>query len=247
MIEVKGVHKSFKDKHVLKDVSITFEQGKVNFIIGRSGSGKSVLTKCIVGLLEVDEGNVLYDGVSFSQMNILDKQFIRKRIGMLFQGSALFDSLTVLQNVMFPLDMFTEMTLDEKRDRAIETLDRVELASAIDLYPASLSGGMMKRVGIARALSMNPKFLFCDEPNSGLDPQTAIIIDNLIKDLTYELNMTTVVVSHDLNSVLEIGDKINFIHEGKVEWKGDRKEILEAEVESLNSFVFASSLMKRLK
>lgn len=247
MIEVKGIYKSFGEKSVLEDVSVKFEQGQVNFIIGRSGSGKSVLTKCIVGLLELDKGEVLYDGKLFSGLQRHDKQTIRKRIGMLFQGSALFDSLTVLENVMFPLDMFTTMSSEAKKKVAMETLERVQLAEAHNLFPASLSGGMMKRVGIARALSMKPSFLFCDEPNSGLDPQTSIIIDNLIKDLTYELNMTTVVISHDLNSILEIGDNINFIHKGKVEWKGNRADILKAEVESLNQFVFASNLMKKLR
>lgn len=247
MIEVISVNKSFGSKHVLKDVSIKFEQGKVNFIIGRSGSGKSVLTKCMVGLLEVNSGDVRYDDTSFSEMNHQEKQAVRKQIGMLFQGSALFDSMTVLENVMFPLDMFTRLSFEEKRESALKTLERVELDKSSHLYPASLSGGMMKRVGIARALSMKPKFLFCDEPNSGLDPQTSIIIDNLIKDLTYELNITTVVISHDLNSVLEIGDKINFIHQGEVVWKGDRSTLISAEVESLNNFVFASSLMKKLR
>ena len=247
MIEVKNLYKSFLQKEVLKDVSITFQEGKVNFIIGRSGSGKSVLTKCIVGLLNPNKGEVEYDGASFTQMDRIEKQEIRKKIGMLFQGSALFDSMSVIQNVMFPLSMFTDLSEGEKKDRAMDTLERVELQESADLLPASLSGGMMKRVGIARALSMKPRFLFCDEPNSGLDPQTSIIIDNLIKDLTYELNMTTVVISHDLNSVLEIGDRINFIHKGQVEWKGDRKDIMFSDVESLNRFVFASNLMKKLR
>lgn len=247
MIEVKNLYKSFLQKEVLKDVSITFQEGKVNFIIGRSGSGKSVLTKCIVGLLNPNKGEVEYDGASFTQMDRIEKQEIRKKIGMLFQGSALFDSMSVIQNVMFPLSMFTDLSEGEKKDRAMDTLERVELQESADLLPASLSGGMMKRVGIARALSMKPRFLFCDEPNSGLDPQTSIIIDNLIKDLTYELNMTTVVISHDLNSVLEIGDRINFIHKGQVEWKGDRKDIMFSDVESLNQFVFASNLMKKLR
>ncbi len=246
MIEVRNIHKAFNGKQVLNDVSITFDQGKVNFIIGRSGSGKSVLTKCIVGLIEPDEGDVSYDGLSFTLMNNKEKQEIRKKIGMLFQGSALFDSLSVVKNVMFPLDMFTNLSEKEKLEKAMQTLERVELADSANLLPASLSGGMMKRVGIARALSMNPKFLFCDEPNSGLDPQTSIIIDNLIKDLTYELNITTVVISHDLNSVIEIGDRINFIHEGRVAWKGDREGIVKADSQSLNDFVFASNLMKKI-
>lgn len=247
MIEVKNLYKSFQHKEVLKDISIKFEEGKVNFIIGRSGSGKSVLTKCIVGLIDPDKGDVAYDGTSFTRMDRIEKQEVRKKIGMLFQGSALFDSMSVIENVMFPLNMFTELSDGERVDRAMNTLERVELQDSANLLPASLSGGMMKRVGIARALAMKPRFLFCDEPNSGLDPQTSIIIDNLIKDLTYELNMTTVVISHDLNSVLEIGDGINFIHEGRVEWKGDRNDIVNSDVESLNRFVFASNLMKKLK
>ncbi len=247
MIEVRNIYKSFGHKEVLKDISIAFERGKVNFIIGKSGSGKSVLTKCTVGLLKADSGDVLYDNTSFLTLSRQEVQKVRQDIGMLFQGSALFDSLTVLENVMFPLDMFTEMSKSEKEERAKITLARVQLEAATDLYPSSLSGGMMKRVGIARAIVMQPKYLFCDEPNSGLDPQTSILIDNLIKDLTYELNMTTVVISHDLNSVLEIGDNINFLHLGEVKWKGDRRQILNTDVESLNNFVFASSLMQRLK
>jgi len=247
MISVKHIYKSFGAVSVLKDVSIDFQQGKVNFIIGKSGSGKSVLTKCIVGLLKVDKGEVFYEGRSFTKMSGKERQGIRKDIGMLFQGSALFDSLNVLENVMFPLNMFTSLSIKEKRKKAIETLERVELGEALDLYPASLSGGMMKRVGIARALAMNPSYLFCDEPNSGLDPQTSIVIDDLIKELTYELNMTTVVISHDLNSILQIGDNINFISKGEVAWKGNRSEIVKSDVESLNQFVFASDLMKKLR
>ncbi len=247
MIEVRNIHKSFAERKVLDDISIKFEQGKVNFIIGRSGSGKSVLTKCIVGLIEPDQGKVLYDNTLFTGLGRIEKQEVRKKIGMLFQGSALFDSLSVLKNVMFPLDMFTDLSEKEKEEKALSTLERVELADSSHLLPASLSGGMMKRVGIARALAMNPKFLFCDEPNSGLDPQTSIVIDNLIKDLTYELNITTVVISHDLNSVVEIGDRINFLHKGKVAWKGNKEGIVCSDSESLNNFVFASNLMKKLR
>jgi len=247
MIEVKNIIKTFGEKEVLRDVSAKFEQGKVNFIIGRSGSGKSVLTKCIVGLIKPDSGEVLFEGKDFSSMNRQEMQGVRKNIGMLFQGSALFDSLSVLKNVKFPLDMFTQMSEGEKDEKAMACLRKVELEGAEELFPSSLSGGMMKRVGIARAIAMNPRFLFCDEPNSGLDPQTSIVIDNLIQKLTYELNMTTVVISHDMNSIVQIGDQINFLHKGKLEWKGNNAEILKADNEALNKFAFASDLMKKLK
>ncbi len=247
MIEVRNIHKSFNEKEVLRDVSAVFEQGKVNFIIGRSGSGKSVLTKCIVGLIKPDSGQVLFDGQDFAALNRSETLSVRQKIGMLFQGSALFDSQTVLQNVKFPLDMFTNMSESDKTNHALDCLRKVELEGAENLYPASLSGGMMKRVGIARAISMKPRFLFCDEPNSGLDPQTGIVIDDLIQKLTYELNMTTVVISHDMNSIVQIGDRINFLHKGTLRWKGDNKDILKAEDKALNDFAFASDLMKRIK
>lgn len=247
MIEVNNISKSFDDNKVLENISARFEKGKVNFIIGRSGSGKSVMTKCVVGLHEVDEGDVLYDGRDFTHMNRKRRKEIRKEIGMLFQGSALFDSLTVEENVMFPLSMFTQTSKEEMRERANFCLQRVELEGKNDLYPAEISGGMMKRVGIARAIAMNPKYLFADEPNSGLDPQTAIVIDNLIKEITYEFEITTVVISHDMNSVIEIGDHIHFIHEGRICWSGDRREILRSGNKELDDFVYASKFLKQVK
>ena len=247
MIEVKSINKTFGDNHVLHDFSAKFEAGKVNLIIGQSGQGKSVLTKCIVGLLEVDSGNVLYDGRDFSKMNRKERKSIRTEIGMLFQGSALFDSMTVEENIMFPLKMFTKMTKKEMLDRANTCLERVDLKGRNKLLPAELSGGMMKRVAIARAISMNPKYLFCDEPNSGLDPSTSILIDNLIQEITYEYNMTTVVITHDMNSVIEIGDHIVFIHTGKNWWEGTKEEIIKTDNQEIIDFVYASKFMKSLK
>lgn len=244
MIEVKGVNKSFGDVEVLKDVNVSFEKGKVNFIIGRSGSGKSVLTKCIVGLLDVDEGEILFDGRNFTTMSHLDRKDIRKEIGMLFQGGALFDSMTVEENVAFPLKMFSYATDKERRERVRFCLERVQLTGAEKRYPAEISGGMQKRVGIARAIAMNPRYLFCDEPNSGLDPQTAIVIDTLIREITYEYDTTTIVVSHDMNSVIEIGDNINFVNEGRIWWSGNKHEILRTPNPELNDFIFASEFMK---
>jgi phospholipid/cholesterol/gamma-HCH transport system ATP-binding protein len=247
VIEVKNISKTFGDNHVLKNVSVSFEPGKVNFIIGRSGSGKSVLTKCIVGLMEVDKGNIAFDGRNFTVLDRWDRKTIRQEMGMLFQGSALFDSMTVEENVMFPLRMFSRMKLTEMRERANWCLKRVNLEGKNALYPSEISGGMQKRTGIARAIAMNPKYLFCDEPNSGLDPQTAIVIDNLIREITYEFGITTVVVSHDMNSVIEIGDHINFIYNGELWWKGDKKEILHTTNPELNDFVFPSAFMKEIK
>ncbi len=247
MIEVKNISKTFGDNHVLKNVSVSFEPGKVNFIIGRSGSGKSVLTKCIVGLMEVDNGSIAFDGRNFTVLDRWDRKTIRQEMGMLFQGSALFDSMTVEENVMFPLRMFSRMKLTEMRERANWCLKRVNLEGKNALYPSEISGGMQKRTGIARAIAMNPKYLFCDEPNSGLDPQTAIVIDNLIREITYEFGITTVVVSHDMNSVIEIGDHINFIYNGELWWKGDKKEILHTTNPELNDFVFPSAFMKEIK
>ena len=247
MIEIHKVSKSFGDQHVLKGVSATFHPGMVNFIIGRSGSGKSVLTKCTVGLLEPDEGHVTYDGRNFTAMDRQKRKAVRQEIGMLFQGSALFDSMTVEENVMFPLRMFSDATEEEMRDRAAVCLERVELPSAAGKYPSELSGGMQKRVGIARAIAMNPKYLFCDEPNSGLDPQTAIVIDNLIGDLTREFNMTTVVVSHDMNSVMEASDFIHFVHQGQIAWHGPTADLLSTTHETLNEFMFASKIMRELR
>lgn len=247
MIEVKSVNKSFGEKHVLHDINAQFEAGKVNLIIGQSGQGKSVLTKCIVGLMEVDTGSIHFDGRDFSAMDRRERREIRKEIGMLFQGSALFDSMTVEQNIMFPLDMYTNMSKEEKIERANFCLKRVNLENTNQLFPAECSGGMQKRIAIARAISMNPKYLFCDEPNSGLDPRTSILIDNLIQEITYEYNMTTVVITHDMNSVMEIGDNIVFINEGKVWWKGDNKEILTTNNPEIIDFVYASKFMKNLK
>lgn len=247
MVEVQHIDKSFAGTQVLFDISAKFETGKVNLIIGSSGQGKSVLAKCIVGLHEVDSGNVLYDGRDFSAMSRKERVEIRKEIGMLFQGSALFDSLTVLENVMFPLTMFTNMTNEEMRERAKFCLDRVNIINKDHLLPAECSGGMQKRIVIARAISMNPKYLFCDEPNSGLDPKTSILIDNLIKEITYEYQMTTIVITHDMNSVMEVGDNIVYINQGKNWWQGTNKEIIKTTNEEVVSFVYASSFMKNLR
>ena len=247
MIEIHNVSKSFGDQHVLKNVAAQFHPGKVNFIIGRSGSGKSVMTKCTVGLLEPDQGHVTYDGRNFTEMNRRQRKEVRQEIGMLFQGSALFDSMTVSENVMFPLRMFSDMSESDMHDRVAFCLDRVELPASADKYPSELSGGMQKRVGIARAIAMNPKYLFCDEPNSGLDPQTAIVIDNLIGDITREFNMTTVVVSHDMNSVMEASDFIHFVHQGQIAWHGPTSELLKSGSEALDEFIFASKIMRELR
>jgi len=247
MIKVINIDKSFDDKKVLDNVSVSFEPGRTNLIIGRSGSGKTVLLKSIVGLHDVDCGEIWYEDVQFNKLNFEERKEIRKQMGMLFQGSALFDSLTVEQNVRFPLDMFTEKSLDEKNDRVNFCLNRVNIINANHLFPSELSGGMKKRVAIARAISLNPKYLFCDEPNSGLDPLTAILIDELIKELTEEYNMTTVVNTHDMNSVMEIGEKIVFINEGIICWEGNKDEILKSDCEILNDFVFANALAKQLR
>jgi len=247
MIKVENLVKIFNGIKVLEDISVTFEKGKTNLIIGRSGSGKTVLMKCIVGLHEVDEGAVYFNERNFVKMNFSERKEIRREIGMLFQGSALFDSLNVEENVMFPLNMFTRMTLEEKLERTNTCLRRVNLADVNKLYPGELSGGMKKRVAIARAIVENPKYLFCDEPNSGLDLKTALIIDDLISEITHEYNITTVINTHDMNSVMEIGEKVVFIHEGRKGWEGTREEILDAEDENLNDFVFASNLAKKIK
>ncbi|MFD1553603.1 ABC transporter ATP-binding protein [Putridiphycobacter roseus] len=247
MIEVKHISKSFGDTQILFDISAQFNPGQVNLIIGASGQGKSVLTKCIVGLHEVDEGKVIYDDRVFSEMGRNDRKLIRQEIGMLFQGSALFDSLTVLENVMFPLKMFTKMSKQERKERAQFCLERVGIVGKDDLLPAETSGGMQKRIGIARAISMNPKYLFCDEPNSGLDPKTSILIDNLIKEITYEYNMTTIVITHDMNSVMEIGDHIIFINQGRKWWEGNNKEIIRTDNKEVVDFVYASTFMKNLR
>ncbi len=247
MIEVKHINKSFPGNHVLKDFDAQFETGKVNLIIGQSGSGKSVLTKCIVGLMGIDTGEILYDGIDFSKMNRKEQISIRKQIGMLFQGSALFDSLTVEENIMFPLKMFTDMSKKEMINRANFCLERVNLEGRNKLFPAECSGGMQKRIAIARAISMNPKYLFCDEPNSGLDPSTSIVVDNLIKEITHEYNMTTIVITHDMNSVIEIGETIVFIYKGESWWKGTKEEIIRTDNPEINDFVYASKFMKNLK
>ncbi len=247
MIEVKNLSKSFDDNLVLDDVSFKFERGKVNMIIGQSGSGKSVLTKCMVGLHKPDSGEILFDGTSFIDLTLEEKKEIRKNIGMLFQASALFDSLTVEENVMFPLTMFTDMSKSEMRDRANECLERVNLEDKNHLLPSETSGGMQKRIAIARAIVMKPKYLFCDEPNSGLDPQTAIVIDNLISEITREMDITTVVISHDMNSVIEIGDHIIFIYKGKKWWEGSKHDMIKTTNQEIIDFVYASEFMKTLK
>lgn len=247
MIEVKDLKKGFGDKPVIKGVSMVMQDGKCNLIIGTSGSGKTVLMKCLIGLFEPDEGDIIYDGKSFTQMNREDKKEIRKQIGMLFQGSALFDSLTVERNVMFPLDMFTNWGYKEKRKRVNEVLDRVNLEGANKKFPAEISGGMKKRVGIARAIVLNPKYLFCDEPNSGLDPQTSLVIDKLIQEITVEYNITTVVNTHDMNSVMEVGDNIIYMNQGEKEWEGNNKEIIFSKNDKLNEFIFASEFLRDAK
>jgi phospholipid/cholesterol/gamma-HCH transport system ATP-binding protein len=247
LIEIKNISKSFNDNKVLNNISAVFEQGKTNLIIGQSGSGKSVLSKCIVGLIKPEQGEVLYDGKSFYKMNKEEKTEIRKEIGMLFQASALFDSLNVVENVMFPLTMFTKMSKQEMLDRANFCLQRVNIENKNNLYPSETSGGMQKRIAIARAIAMNPKYLFCDEPNSGLDPKTSIVIDNLIKEITLEYNITTIIITHDMNSVMEIGDNIFFLFDGQKWWTGDKKEILNSDNLELNNFVYASDFMKKLK
>jgi len=247
MIRAENVTKSFGGREVLKNISATFEPGKTNLIIGKSGSGKTVFLKCIVGLLEIDEGNIWYGDTLFSKLDFTGKKEIRKEMGMLFQGSALFDSMTVEENVRFPLDMFTRMSEEEKLERINFCLKRVDIINSNSLFPAELSGGMRKRVAIARAIALKPRYLFCDEPNSGLDPKTSIVIDELIKEITVELNMTTIVNTHDMNSVMENGEKIIFIEEGEKCWEGCKTEILKSDCKILNDFVFANSLAKQLK
>ena len=247
MIEVKNVTKSFDDKTILHDVSATFYTGKTNLIIGQSGSGKTVLMKSIVGLVRPEEGEILYDGRDLLKMDNEQVKQLRKEIGMLFQGSALFDSETVLGNVMFPLQMFTEMSNSEMLDRAHFCLDRVNLHGQDNKYPSEISGGMQKRVAIARAIALNPKYLFCDEPNSGLDPRTSIVIDELLSDITHEYDITTIINTHDMNSVLGIGENIIFINKGYREWVGDKNEIYRTTNQALNDFVFATDLFKKVK
>ena len=247
MIEIKEISKSFNGRQILKGVSTTFETGHVNLVIGGSGSGKTVLMKSMVGLVEIDDGEIWYDEKIFSNLERKERKPFRQEIGMVFQGGALFDSLNVERNVMFPLNMFTKMSLEEKRDRVHFCLNRVNLVNVEKLTPSELSGGMKKRVAIARAIAPSPKYLFCDEPNSGLDPQTSIVIDNLIKEITEEFNITTIVNTHDMNSVLEIGDKILYVHKGEIWWEGTIEDILKTDNKELNDFIFASKLAKNIK
>ena len=247
MIEIKNVSKGFGDKEILTDISAIMETGKTNLIIGISGSGKTVLQKCMVGLFEVDKGEIIFDGKSLTNMQEEERKELRQQIGMLFQGSALFDSMTVQQNVKFPLDMFTNWSHAKKMERVNDVLDRVNLKDTNNKFPAEISGGMKKRVGIARAIVLKPKYLFCDEPNSGLDPQTSMVIDKLIHEITKENNMTTVINTHDMNSVMEIGENILYLYKGKKEWEGTNKEIIFSKHDKLNEFIFASEFLRDAK
>lgn len=247
MIEVKNITKSFEGRTVLNNISAVFETGKTNLIIGRSGSGKTVLIKNIIGLMKPDSGEILYDGRDLTSMGKLELNMLRREMGMLFQGSALFDSMTVLENVMFPLNMFSKDSFKEREKRAMFCLERVNLSEAELLYPSEISGGMMKRAAIARAISLNPKYLFCDEPNSGLDPKTSLLIDDLIHDITTEYKMTTVINTHDMNSVMNIGENIIFIKEGVKEWQGTKDQVITSNNKALNDFIFASDLFRKVK
>jgi len=247
MVEVKNLNKSFEGRQVLTNINAVFEEGKTNLIIGRSGSGKTVLIKNIVGLLTPDSGQVLYDGRDFLSMSKSQVNQLRREQGMLFQGAAMFDSMTVLENVMFPLNMFSQESYKEREKRARFCLERVNLSDAGDLYPSEISGGMMKRAGIARAIALNPKYLFCDEPNSGLDPKTSLLIDALIHDITVEYNITTIINTHDMNSVMNIGENIIFIKEGVKEWEGTKEDVITTDNKALNDFIFASDLFRKVK
>ncbi len=247
MIRAEHIYKSFDDKEVLHDISVSFAKGKTNLIIGRSGSGKTVLLKCLVGLHKVTRGHIYYDKINFTRLGFRERKEIRRDMGMIFQGGALLDSSTVEENVRLPLDLFTQQSPKEKLDRVNFCLNRVKLQDANSLYPAELSGGMIKRVAIARAIVMNPQYLFCDEPNSGLDPVTSVVIDELIHEITHEYDMTTIINTHDMNSVMEIGEKVVFIHEGSKWWEGDKDDIMTADNEELNHFIFASSLAQRAR
>ncbi len=247
MIEVKNLCKSFDDIDVLKDISTVFEDGKTNLIIGQSGSGKTVLMKNLVGLFEPTSGQVLYDGRDFVAMSKHEKVAMRREMGMIFQSAALFDSMTVLENVMFPLDMFSSMTLRERTRRAQECLHRVNLKDADEKFPGEISGGMQKRVAIARAIALNPKYLFCDEPNSGLDPKTSLVIDQLLHSITQEYNMTTIINTHDMNSVMGIGENIIFIYKGHKEWQGESSQVMNSDNQRLTDFIFASDLLKNMR
>lgn len=247
MIEVRNLHKSFEDKEVLKGINTTFEAGKCNLIIGQSGSGKTVLMKNLVGLFEPTSGEVLYDGRNFVSMTKREKAMLRREMGMIFQSAALFDSQTVLENVMFPLDMFSNDSYKERRRRAMYCLERVKLKEAAEKFPGEISGGMQKRAAIARAIALNPTYLFCDEPNSGLDPKTSLVIDELIHSITQEFGTTTVMNTHDMNSVMGIGEHIVYIHKGEAAWEGTKDEVMHSDNERLNSFIFASDLFKKIK
>ena len=247
MIEARNISKWFDGQRVLYDITATFDTGKTNLIIGQSGSGKTVFIKCLVGLLHPEEGDIIYDGRSLNTMTDEQKKMLHTEIGMLFQGSALFDNLTVLGNVMFPLKMFSTMSKAEQLDRAMFCIDRVGLKNAEDKYPSEISGGMQKRAAIARAISLNPKYLFCDEPNSGLDPRSSIMIDELLSDITHEYGITTIINTHDMNSVLGIGEKIIFINKGHCDWTGNDRDIFKSKSQSLNDFVFASKLFQEVK
>ena len=247
MIEIKNLYKAFDQKEVLKDISALFESGQTNLIIGQSGSGKTVLMKNLVGLLDPTSGEVLYDGRNFVAMDKKEKIMLRREMGMIFQSAALFDSLTVLENVMFPLDMFSNMNLKERIQRARTCLDRVNLQDAEHKFPGEISGGMQKRVAIARAIALNPKYLFCDEPNSGLDPKTSLVIDELLHSITHEFNITTIINTHDMNSVMGIGENIIFIYEGKKEWQGVSADIMNSDNKKLTDFIFASDLLKQMR
>ena len=247
MITVKHISKSFSDVQILKDISFVFETGKTNLIIGKSGSGKSVLTKCMVGLYEPDHGDIFFDDRKLSALKPKERKQLRREIGMLFQASALFDSLSVEENVAFPIKMFTKMSKEEIDERVNFCLNRVDIINKNQLYPSELSGGMQKRVAIARAIAMQPKYLFCDEPNSGLDPVTAIVIDELIREITEEYNMTTIVITHDMNSVLEIGENIMFIDQGENKWTGSKNEILDVKVKELHDFIYVSKFLQQMK
>ncbi len=247
MIEIKNVFKSFNDKVVLRGITSRFESGKTNLIIGQSGSGKTVLMKCIVGLLAPTKGDVFYDGRSFIGMNKNERTMLRREMGMIFQSAALFDSMSVLENVMFPLDMFSNASVRDRNARAMECLARVNLTEAADKFPGEISGGMQKRVAIARAIVLNPKYLFCDEPNSGLDPKTSIVIDELIHDITVDYGITTIINTHDMNSVMGIGEHILYIYEGNKEWEGCKEQVIGSNNERLNNFVFASDLFRKVR
>lgn len=247
MIEIKNVSKYFGERQVLKRINTQFEQGKVNLIIGRSGSGKTVMMKCLIGLLTPEEGEILYNDRNFNQFTAKEKQEIRTEMGMVFQGAALFDSMTIEENVMFPLTMLTNQSYDEKIERVNFCLQHVDLAGSNHLYPAELSGGMKKRAAIARAIACKPRYLFCDEPNSGLDPKTSLLIDELIIDITHEFDITTVVNTHDINSVITIGETISFIYQGDLEWRGNKDNVLTSDNEKLNDFIFAQPLTQRIR